>query len=185
MLPQLIVWILICSFMAQAAYSICAPFLPVEFERKGLPSSYTGAVFSFYSVGQIVVALLVGKVVDRLGHKNLLPGGIGLMGISFICLGLIGEMESRVNILSVVIIVRFFQGAAASTLVTTYYTICMNDFPERKVEFIGLVSTTVGLGLVCGPILGSALYSVFGYRWTFYTYGDFKIMFAIAMRLLL
>ena len=105
------------------------------------------------------------------------------MGISFICLGLIGEMESRVNILSVVIIVRFFQGAAASTLVTTYYTICMNDFPERKVEFIGLVSTTVGLGLVCGPILGSALYSVFGYRWTFYTYGGFKIMFAIAMRL--
>ena len=92
MYPPLVNWILICSFMAQAAYSIVAPFLPVEFERKGLPPSYTGAVFSFYSVGQIIFSLLVGKIVDRLGHKNLLPSGIGLMGIAFICLGLVGEM---------------------------------------------------------------------------------------------
>ena len=130
MLPKLIVWILICTFMAQAAFAICAPFLPVEFERKGLPSTYTGAVFSLYSLGMIIWPPLVGKIVDRLGHKNLFTVGIGLMGISFICFGFIPEIESKANILTLVIIVRFLQGSAAATLITTYYTVVMNDYPE-------------------------------------------------------
>ena len=130
MLPQLIVWILICTFMAQAAFSICAPFLPIEFERKGLPSTYTGLVFSLYSVGMIIFSPLFGKIVDRFGHKNLFTVGIGLMGISFICFGFIAEMQSRVNILALVIILRFLQGSSAAALITTYYTIVMNDYPE-------------------------------------------------------
>ena len=90
---------------------------------------------------------------------------------------------SKVNILVLVILVRFFQGSAAATLVTTYYSIVMNDYPEQKVQYIGLVSTTVGMGLVFGPIMGSALYSVFGFKWTFFTYGGFKVLFAYLMRL--
>ena len=52
-------------------------------------------------------------------------------------------------------------------------------------KYVGYISTCVGLGLVTGPIIGSALYSLFGFSWTFYTYGGFKVVFAIVMRLLL
>ena len=52
-------------------------------------------------------------------------------------------------------------------------------------KYVGLISTCVGVGLVSGPIMGSALYSVFGFKWTFYAYGGFKVVFAILMRLFL
>ena len=83
-----------------------------------------------YSIGMIVFSPLFGKIVDRFGHKNLFSFGIGLMGISFICFGYISEMERRTNILALVIIVRFLQGSAGAALITTYYTVVMNDYAE-------------------------------------------------------
>ena len=40
----------------------------------------------------------------------------------------------------------------------------------------------VGLGLVMGPIIGSALYSVLGFKGTFYVFGVFVLMIAVIMR---
>ena len=42
-------------------YSVVAPLLPLELERKGIEGAYVGVIFALYSVGNILWAPVVGK----------------------------------------------------------------------------------------------------------------------------
>ena len=44
------------------------PFLPIEFEKKGLTGTSIGLIFALYSVAVVFISPLVGKTVDRVGH---------------------------------------------------------------------------------------------------------------------
>ena len=41
----------------------------------------------------------------------------------------------------------------------------------------------MGLGLITGPIVGSTLYSLLGFRRTFFVYGGFEVFLGIIVRL--
>ena len=107
MLDKLVIWVLFTSCIHNSAYSLIAPFLPLEFERKHIHSAYSGLVFAIFSVAIILFSPLVGKVFDKIGHKNLLAGGIGVMGVAIICFGYIEHMTNRVNIIVFAFILRF------------------------------------------------------------------------------
>ena len=48
----------------------------------------------------------------------------------------------------------------------------MNVFPERKLARMnGILQTFTGLGMLCGPIMGSLLYTLGGFQLPFYTVG--------------
>lgn len=47
---------------------------------------------------------------------------------------------------------------------------------------VGWVEAMTGLGLIVGPIIGSSLYSLFGYSYTFFIYGAFLVLLAIMIR---
>lgn len=113
-LEKIIIWILFCNLVSNSAYALVAPFLPLEFERKGIAGTYVGMIFAFYSLAVIIISPMVGKTVDRVGAKNLLAAGLGVMGIAFVCFGFIETMERRVNILVVGFILRFAQGTASA-----------------------------------------------------------------------
>jgi hypothetical protein len=42
--------------LANSAYSIVAPFLPIEFVQKGVSNTVTGYIFAIYSVAVVVVS---------------------------------------------------------------------------------------------------------------------------------
>lgn len=48
---------------------------------------------------------------------------------------------------------------------------------------VGLVEAMTGLGLIVGPIIGSALYSAFGYKQTFFIYGSFLVFLSIVIKI--
>ena len=48
---------------------------------------------------------------------------------------------------------------------------------------VGWVEAMTGLGLIIGPIVGSALYAFFGYSATFYIYGCFLVFLAGIIKL--
>ena len=105
------------------------------------------------------------------------------MGIAFVCFGFIETLQSRVNIMALGCILRFLQGMASAFVQTTCFTIATNDYPHMKEKLIGLLEAMTGLGFVVGPIIGSALYSAFGFKMTFIVYGGLKILLAIIIRI--
>ena len=47
---------------------------------------------------------------------------------------------------------------------------------------VGYVEAMTGLGLIVGPIIGSTLYSFFGYSYTFFIYGAFLVFLAALIK---
>ena len=55
--------------------------------------------------------------------------------------------------------------------------------PEEKEYWLGLNVSLFGLGLMAGPLISSALYSILGYKKTFFIYGGIEVIFAIILRI--
>jgi len=58
-----IVSMFIITALSNSAYAIIAPFLPFEFEKKGISQSYIGYIFSVYSLAVIITSPLIGKLI--------------------------------------------------------------------------------------------------------------------------
>lgn len=176
-------WLCFSNFVSNSAYGVCAPFLPLEFERKGLPGSLIGIIFALYSVGSILMSPVVGKHGERFAAKNLLGGSLALMGITFICFGFIDDMENRVNIIVLGSVLRLLEGIQCATQVITCLSVATNDFPDQKEHVFGLVIAASAFGLIAGPLVGSILYSFLEFKRTFFVYGGAQAVLALLIRL--
>jgi MFS family permease len=54
---------------------------------------------------------------------------------------------------------------------TTMYSISTNFYPENKESMVGFIEAVTGVGLIMGPLIGSFLYAIGGYRFIFYSFG--------------
>ena len=78
--------------MASSAYALIAPFFPLELEDKGVSDANIGYIFSIYSVAVIIFSPFVGRYLEVIGYSTMLISGLTLMGITFICFGLIDRL---------------------------------------------------------------------------------------------
>ena len=104
------------------------------------------------------------------------------MGLTFIIFGFIEMMESRVNILVLAFTLRLLHGIGCSTNYTTLLSIATNDFPEDRSRVVGYLQVMTGAGSILGPVIGSALYSFLGFKYTFFAYGGFEVLLGIIVR---
>lgn len=102
--------------MANSAYAIIAPFLPFEFERKGVDQDWIGYVFAIYSVAVIICSPLVGQMMPIVGRRNLIVSGMFLMGASFVSFGLAANIENKSVFIVISLINRFIQGFSSSMI---------------------------------------------------------------------
>ena len=78
--------------MASSAYALIAPFFPLELEDKGVSDANIGYIFSIYSVAVIIFSPFVGRYLEVVGYSTMLISGLTLMGVIFICFGLIDRL---------------------------------------------------------------------------------------------
>ena len=58
----------------------------------------------------------------------------------------------------------------------------MNFYPERKEVLVGYIEAVASIGLISGPLLGSLLYSLGGYTFTFYSFGGIFLLFSLFIK---
>jgi MFS family permease len=104
---RLVISILGITALSNSAYAIIAPFLPFEFEKKGVDPSWLGYIFSIYSVAVVLCSPMVGKLISILGRRNLVQFGMLLMGTSFIIFGQLDKLESKEAFLTLALMNRF------------------------------------------------------------------------------
>lgn len=64
--------------------------------------------------------------------------------------------------------IRFLQGVGDSMVATAAYSIVSIEFPNQREVYIGYCQTSVGLGLLLGPVIGTTIYRFAEYELTFY-----------------
>ena len=185
MVDNFMVWMILTQLLYGNGYSLIAPFVPLELERKGIPGAYAGVIYAMFAVAQVIVSPIVGSMFDTIGYKNLLAGGVFLMGIAIVCFGFIKDIESNLTVIVLALICRFIQGVCVGFETTARLIIVTTDYPDQKVELIGYIDAACGTCLITGPILGSILYNQFGFKGCFLIFGGFQIVIGIITRFML
>ena len=79
MLDYNMVVITLTTLLANTSYGLTAPILPQYLEDRGVASSWTGFIWASFSTAVILVSLIAGSIVDRVGHSKLMSIGAILM----------------------------------------------------------------------------------------------------------
>mmetsp|Transcript_18746 Transcript_18746/g.16596 ORF Transcript_18746/g.16596 Transcript_18746/m.16596 type:complete len:350 (+) Transcript_18746:167-1216(+) len=129
-----------------------------------------------YSVAVIIGSPIVGRIMTSVGRKKILIFGLCFMGIAMIGFGITPYANSIFMFMALAFFFRFCQGVASCSIQTTSYSIVSMNFPDEQEKYIALIETAVGVGLILGPVLGSALYSLYGFSGTFFIMGTVFLM---------
>lgn len=119
-------------------------------------------VTSAYVLAYTVPSLLVGRLGDRFGVKNLYLMGLAVFTASSLWCGLSGTIE-------MLIAARAVQGIGAALLYTQTFSIITRVFPpERRGAAAGVWAAVAGFGSLVGPLVGGALVDTLGWEWIFF-----------------
>ena len=171
-------------FWGCSVYAVLAPFYPTEAIKKGMTVAEIGYLFSLYALIAFFFAPVSGKVMNKIGRKNvLLIGGI-IESIGMLIFAFVIDLEGHAFI-AFSIIARVFMGAGGSALLVTCFAVISNIYPEDMEDKIGIMETLGGVGLMAGPAIGGILYSLFGYKFVFIFYTlIFLVLTVISFKIL-
>ena len=160
----LIVVLCLINLFANSAYSSIAPFYPISAVEKGVPPGVLGFIFSAYSVSMAVFSPLFAHLLYTVGAKRVLFYGCLAEGIAMVVFGLFYYIEDALFYATASFLCRMLEGFGNGCLNSGSAKVIMMMFPEKKLaRLTGILQTFTGLGMLCGPILGSMLYSIGGF----------------------
>ena len=104
------------------------------------------------------------------------------MGTSFLIFGATSELEDKPLFIGLQLFNRFLQGFSSSLIQTTMYSISTNFYPDNKDAMVGYIEAVTGVGLILGPLIGSSLYAIGGYRFIFFSFGSLFVFFSLFIK---
>jgi len=132
------------------------------------------------TVFQLTLASLLipaGRLGDLLGRRRVFLCGIALFALASLLCGLAQSA-------TMLVAMRFLQGAAAALLFPVGIAIISNAFPpETRGKAIGLVYGLGAIGTAIGPFIGGVLTDAINWRWVFFFNVPFAaVAFVLALR---
>jgi len=142
------------AFMG-AAVNIAIPIIAKDFSMSAVESSWVAMSFLLSSA---MFLLPFGKIGDIYGRKKIfLIGNIIFTLSSFLC-------ALSPNSLTLIVF-RFFQGIGGSMIMGTGMAIVTSVFPPKeRGRMLGLVVSSVYLGLTAAPVIGGILTQTLGWH---------------------
>ncbi len=149
---------LILTGITTSSISVAFPVMTTGFNASLVQA---GWILSIYTLACIIVMPIAGKACDIFGKRFTIILSISLfIAGSFLC-----AIASNIWL---VIIFRFVQGLGGGSFFPAAMGIVAEAFPNKRQQFIGLISSIVPIGQIIGPNLGGWLVPAFGWRSLFW-----------------
>ncbi|XP_035708353.1 MFS-type transporter SLC18B1-like [Folsomia candida] len=111
--------------------------------------------------------------------QSFLISSLLVEGASLLFFGFMDKINNLQTFLGASIILRIIEGAAASSVFATVFTLVSDYFPGSfGIFFLGVLESLTPAGFVLGPLIGSNLYSFEGFSTPFAFVGCLFILFA-------
>ena len=147
--------VLVMTFMACLDSSIVTVALPVMQKELGVGLDRIQLVSSIYLLATCLAMLPFGRLGDTRGKVNVFQLGVAVFTLGSLCCGLSQTLEALA-------VSRVLQGVGCAAAMANNMGIITESFPAReRGRAMGLLSTFVALGMMCGPVLGGMLVSSF------------------------
>ncbi|MGH3630999.1 MAG: MFS transporter [Sciscionella sp.] len=144
-------------FMVSVDQTIVATALPAIEKELHATVNWSGWTITIYSVGQVLVMSLAGKMSDRFGPKRVLIGSVALFTTASLCCGLATSMYMLVAL-------RLAQAAGGGSVMPSASGIVSEHFGQDRDRALGMFSSIFPIGAVVGPILGGVFVSEWSWR---------------------
>ncbi|MGW8264901.1 MAG: MFS transporter [Longimicrobiales bacterium] len=137
-------------FLDLVGFGIVLPLLPFYADRFGASGTDVGLLITVYSVAQLFLAPLWGRLSDRVGRRPILILGLLGSAVSYVVFAFAGS-------LSVLFLSRILAGIGGATVPVAQAYIADITPPEKRAGNLGLIGAAFGLGFIFGPALGGIL----------------------------
>lgn len=162
----------LADFCNAICVSLQAPFFPKEAEKKGATATEYGLVFGVFELVVFILSPIYGQYLNRIGPKVLFNGGIFTTGISAIIFGLLDQAPDHTWFISLAFTIRIIEAMGNAAFLTASFAIIAKEFPDNVATTFASLETFFGLGLIVGPMVGGALYTIGGYCLPFVVLGS-------------
>ena len=166
------------GLLAGCCIAVMIPFFPHEVQRRGLPQTYSGAVFSCYALVQLLTFPVLGRLAPFVGVTRLYNIGLAVAGSATVTFGMLPYIANSMEFIAACLTCRALEAVGTAAMETATRTIIINQFPNNPNTAMGVAETLTGVGLSLGPALGGGLYEVGGYGAPFYTLGCTMLIIA-------
>ena len=136
------------NFVDMMGFAMVLPLLPFYAQKLNATPEMVGALIASFSIAQLIMAPIWGRVSDRYGRRPALMIGLLASALAFLVFGL-------ATTLWLLFLSRIVQGAGGGT--TGVAQAYISDTVERKdrARALGWLSAATNAGISVGPAIGS------------------------------
>ncbi|HEU5419068.1 MAG TPA: MFS transporter [Streptosporangiaceae bacterium] len=159
---RFIVFAIVCLalLMASVDQTIVATALPALQHDLHAPVNWSSWTITIYSLGQILVLPLAGKLGDQFGRRRIFLGAAVLFTTASLCCGFAGNIY-------LLIVLRAVQAIGGGAFMPSATGIVAQIFGRDRDRAVGLFSSIYPVGGIVGPVLGGLFVTYWSWRGIF------------------
>jgi MFS transporter, ACDE family, multidrug resistance protein len=141
------------------------PIVPLYARSFGVSLAAVGLFISTFGITRLVFDLVGGVVVDRLGEKVVIIGGLGVMAAASVLTSVAGGFGWATLFWAL-------GGAGSAVVFASLYSYMLKAVPkEQMARTFGIFYATFNIGVIAGGPIGGLVAHRFGLRSPFIVYG--------------
>ena len=163
------------AFCVALGFGVVAPAIPLFATAFGVSASAAGAVVSVFALMRLVSGLAAGRLVDALGPRNTLVGGMAVVAVSSLLAGLAQNYPQ-------LLVLRGIGGVGSAVFGVASMSIVLHvTVRENRAQAMSVYRSGFLLGGILGPAIGGAVLGI-SLRAPFFLYaGTLGLAGAVAL----
>lgn len=169
---------LFCLGVSQMLILNISVFLPLyaRIKHPSIDEMEVGIIIGSFTFACMGCYLVIGDSLERFGRRNAILFGTLLMTLATFAQAFTYYIESDNLFFYACIASRLIDGIGDAMLHTAIFSILTLNFPDEKDKYIGQAEGMIGMGMMVGPVVGSAIYATTNYFQTFVVFGTFEAL---------
>ena len=162
----------VVAFVDMVGLTMIVPILPYYATDFGAGAATIGVLISAFSVAQLAVAPVWGRVSDRYGRRPAILAGLLITAGAYVLFGFAHSVPA-------LLAARLVQGVGGGTIGVVQAYVADVSAPDQRTKSLGWLTAITSLGAVAGPAVGSLLVSLGGLEFVGLGAGGMALLVAI------
>jgi MFS family permease len=162
----------VVAFVDMVGLTMIVPILPYYATDFGAGAATIGVLISAFSVAQLAVAPVWGRVSDRYGRRPAILTGLLITAGAYVLFGFAGSVPA-------LLAARLVQGVGGGTIGVVQAYVADVSASDQRTKSLGWLSAITSLGAVAGPAVGSLLVSLGGLEFVGLGAGGMALLVAV------
>ena len=145
----------VTAFVDMVGLAMIVPLLPYYARDFGAGAATIGLLVSAFSIAQLAVAPLWGRLSDRYGRRPAILAGLLITAAAYLVFAVAQSVPA-------LLLARVVQGVGGGTIGVVQAYVADVSSPEQRTKSLGWLSAITSLGAVAGPAFGSLMVSLGG-----------------------